>query len=81
MRQAISGFAIGFLSIALLFVPFFMVLTNTAPDYTTAVLRVADRSGVAASLRQESAELAQYREEFMAVTDRRINRTLFSRIP
>lgn len=81
MRQAASGFALGSLVISLLIAPFMMVTMNDAPDYTTALAYVIERSGIVEPVLQASAEVGQLRAELMQPYKHYMETGLFPHIP
>ena len=80
MRQMASGFALGSASIALLFLPLLMVAVNQAPDYSTALQTVIQRSGITEPLLEAAAQVEQYRDNLMHPYNHYIRRGLFPRI-
>ncbi|HEY1933848.1 MAG TPA: hypothetical protein VGG99_17680 [Acetobacteraceae bacterium] len=81
MRQMASGFALGSLSITLLFIPFLMVAVNASPDYTTAVETVIERSGILQPLVEVVAQANALRDDLMRPYTARLTHSFFPRIP
>jgi hypothetical protein len=81
MRQMASGFALGSLSITLLFIPFMMVALNASPDYTSAVETVIVRSGIVQPLVEAAAQVNALRDDLMRPYTAYISHGLFPRIP